>query len=197
VKNILILILISTFAFGLKTDKKVLIEEDSIDLKYLEYLVKHKVDSIRTSNKAKALLNDSILYIAAKHHSEYMLKNSILTHSERKREFRTSMSRVEYYKASYMRVGENVLNGYYLDVVIYEGVEYPAYTYNQLAFMVVDVWINSPGHFKNIKSKNFTHTAVAISADLNKKKIYVCQVFAGDIEENYKAQSSKEFFPYE
>jgi uncharacterized protein YkwD len=197
VKNLLLIIFIGLFSLGLKTDKKNLIGDGNIDVKYLEYKVKNKIDSIRISNKLKPLISDSILYLAAKHHSDYMLKNSILTHKEAKEKLRNSWNRVEYYKGSYLRVGENVLHTYYNEKVLFENRKYQAYTYKELVYLIVDLWVNSPGHLKNIKSKDFTHTALAISADEDEKEIYVCQVFAGDIGENYKAKTSKEFFPYE
>lgn len=193
-KFIFIIIL---FVFGLKAQDNQQSEVEDLDLKLLEYKVRHKIDSIRLANRINQLENDSILYLAAKHHSDYMVKNSKLTHKEARSDFRNSWDRVEYYKGAYNRIGENVLQTNYNKIVLHNGKKYKTNSIDKLANLMVKLWVDSQGHLNNIKNKEFTHTALAISADKNNDEVYACQVFAGDMHQNYKAKNSKEFFPYD
>ena len=48
------------------------IDIQNINKKYLEHLVKIKIDSLRKEKRCSPLFNDSILFTAASHHSRYM-----------------------------------------------------------------------------------------------------------------------------
>lgn len=68
-------------------------------------------------------------------------------------------------------------------------------TYNQTATDFAVMWVNSPGHYKNIITPDYNATGVAIWADKKTNRIYAVQKFA-DILYKYKFDENKNFFNY-
>src|ERR1051326_1256935 len=73
------------------------IDPNHFNIQYLEYLVKTKIDSIRSENGLYTLIDDSILYLAAKHHSDYLVKEKTIGHNEKRKKFSTPQKRVTHY----------------------------------------------------------------------------------------------------
>ena len=94
-------------------NKNLEISSINFNKKFLEHLIKIKVDSVRQAHNCKNLINDSILYIASSHHSEYMIENNKLSHYEDVDSLRTPQLRAEHYGAKNYGVGENVLKTSY------------------------------------------------------------------------------------
>ncbi|ASB49342.1 hypothetical protein CDL62_09405 [Alkalitalea saponilacus] len=97
---------------------------------------------------------DDKLARAAQRHANDMARRNFFSHTGSDR---SSVSdRVERQRFDWQRVGENLAEGFH-DVAT-----------------VVQGWINSPGHCKNIMNGNFTHIGAAVSRDGK----YWVQVFA-------------------
>lgn len=172
------------------------ISNTNFNKKYLEHLVKVKIDSLRTLHNCKPLVNDSILYVAASHHSKYMKKKKRIGHYETNKRTKTPQLRAEYYGAKGYSVGENVLTTYYnVTVKMKKGKKIKTSTYDKLSDAIVLGWKNSPGHFKNIITSSYQITGVSIEIDAAKKSVYACQKFAR-VRNKFSFEESKETFLY-
>lgn len=155
------------------------ISSNSFNRKLLEQLIKTKIDSVRNKNKKGDLLNDSILYLAANHHANYLLENNTLSHTEKNGKQKTPQARAEFFGAKNYLVGENVAFTYMkVNVKDKKGKFHINKTYEDLANDFVDMWIHSQGHFNNIVHSDYTLTAVAIAFNEKTNKVYAVQNFA-------------------
>ncbi|MEZ4722568.1 MAG: CAP domain-containing protein [Flavobacteriales bacterium] len=165
--------------------------------RYLEHLIKVKVDSVRAENDCKALVNDSILYVASQHHARYMAQYKRLTHDElESEECRTPQLRAEHYGAKNYQVGENALKtSFNVQVKSKKGKLFDGTTYGGLATSIVDGWVNSPGHFRNIITPGFNITGVTVAMTDDGKMLYACQKFAL-VAYRFELVESEAMFPY-
>ena len=86
---------------------------DKIDLYYtnlplLEHLIKSNIDSIRRQHHRPFLFNDSICYLAANDHGQYLMDLEEIRHFQSDSLKKTPQNRVEYYGAEGYRAGENI-----------------------------------------------------------------------------------------
>ncbi len=173
----------------------------NVNLKFIEHLIKIKIDSVRQSLDIKPLTNDSILYVAAKSHAEYMVEKSRLTHFEN--EFpkrRKPYDRVVWHGGlDYSIVAENVAMGILLTRTRLKHAKkedaHIADTYDRAASDIVESWIHSVKHYENIINPNVIFTGVAVGFNPDKNKLYVAQKF-GLRDWIYGAKENKEFFSY-
>lgn len=169
-----------------------------VNIRYLEHLVKEKVDSVRRENNLPALRNDSILYVAAKDHSGYMNDRDQLTHYENDiPEKQTPSLRVKFHGGDeFIGVGENVLFDFAFQPVNTKGVgTHTNSTYDQLAYDMVNMWVHSPPHYQNIITPTYQLTGVAITYNEKTDKFYSAQVF-GTIPGYAGGDENKTFFSY-
>lgn len=168
------------------------------DIPYLEHLVKIRVDAVRAKYNCTSLVNDSVLYVASVHHAAYMLSKGKLSHEETDSvRTRTPQLRAEYFGAGKdYSVGENVLyTSYNATVKGKKGEVFNTHSYEGLADAIVNGWVNSPGHFKNIVTLEYQVTGLAIAIDVEKKRVYACQKFA-KVYYRYQFEENKTLFPY-
>lgn len=146
----------------------------------LEQLIKEKIDSVRIKKNRKALSNDSVLYNAALHHSEYIKESGKLSHIETgKKEFKTPQDRADHYGAVNLLVGENILwTDYNVNLTSDRGKKFSGKTIESLANAIVTIWLESPEHYKNLLLKEYTLTGLAVVFDTTVNRVYVTQVFA-------------------
>ena len=69
-------------------------------------------------------------------------------------------------------------------------------TYEEAAAEMVEGWVHSPPHYKNILTPSFDLTGVAISVNPKDKSITGVQVF-GLAPQGYRPAKSSRFFPFE
>lgn len=197
--KILLLFLLVCLQYGFSQRPSDPIIPKQLNEKYLEHLIKIKIDSVRIKNGCKPLVNDSILFLAANFHSHYMLDNNRLTHTEEDQPtYRTPQLRAEAFGATNYYVGENALKTFANRDVTNKnptGKEktFNTNTYDGLANQMVDSWVNSPSHFKNIITPEYQVTGLSV-AYLD-GKIYACQKFA-QVLYTYSFEESKALFPY-
>lgn len=165
--------------------------------KYLEHLVKMGVDDVRKKHDCDVLVNDSILYVASDHHARYMNRKKRLTHTEVDSvTTRTPQLRAEYFGAKNYSVGENVLYvPFNSEVESKKGKTFDTHTYQGIAAAMVDSWVNSPGHFKNMITPDYQITGLSVSMDLENGRIYACQKFA-TVAFEFQFEENKEMFNY-
>lgn len=193
-KTYIIIFFLSFTLFGISQTP---IDINAIDLPYLEHLVKTKIDSVRQHYNCDPLINDSILYVAAKHHSFYMYKRSGITHFENEfPETKTPQLRAEHFGAKNYYVGENVLStSYNTTIKDKKNKTHNTRTYEGLADAIVSGWVNSPGHFKNIITPEYQITGIAFEVHKFDRILYACQKFA-TVPYTYAFDESKEMFNY-
>ena len=183
--------------FALSQTQTTEINKYSVNTKFLEHLIKIKVDSVRAIYDAKPLINDSILYVASKGHADWMNSNNKFSHFEKKNPImKTPQLRAEFNGAVNYRVGENIIKSYLgKNIEDKKGKNYINRTYADLAKDFVNGWVNSPPHFANIKTKEYEVTGVSISINKETSLVYAVQKFAV-IDFRYEFQENKEMFSY-
>lgn len=177
------------------------IDTTNINLPFLEYLVKGKIDSLRKSKTFNALINDSILYMAAKEHADYMRKEAEISHYHKSDpNKKTPQKRAEFYGAKNYFVGENVALIYIYTPSYYaherKSETHIVTSYDQAAHDFVVNWVNSRGHYANMLTESYEITAVAISFDPSEKALYAVQMFA-EVDKSYELKKNDRLFPYD
>lgn len=169
----------------------------AVNEKYLEHLIKVKIDSVREAHQLPILINDSILYVAAKYHANWMNRNRKFSHYEREVANReTPQERVMFFGGETYQVGENIIKSYVGKLIEpKKGRKYINESYEDLANDFVEGWVNSPGHYKNIITKDYQLTGVAVSINEKKSLVYAVQKFAW-IPGVYAFQENKNMFAY-
>jgi len=155
----------------------------------LELKIKNSIDSLRISRRLPVLKWDSILNMAARDQSFYMNSKKTSTHEQKWSRKKTPLKRIKFYKGKGYTPGENVAY-----IPLYSpirsskakssAIEYVK-TYDQAAKIIINSWLNSPGHFKNIINSDYALTGVGVSIDINSHLIYATQVFS-----NYNNKSN-------
>jgi uncharacterized protein YkwD len=160
------------------------IHVSSVNLPYLEYLVKAQVDSVRRSKGLSPLVSDSILYLAAKDQAQYLQDKAGISHYQKSNKKKTPQNRAELYGAVNYLTGENVLS-------------YPLEkTYIATARRMVKGWVNSPGHYRNIVHNAYQVTGVALVPHQKNGNFIAVQVFA-KVLWRYTFQTNRSLFPYD
>lgn len=177
--------------------QKTRVSNEQFNEEYLEHLVKVRVDDVRAKHACKALVNDSILYVASKHHAGYMQRKRRMSHFENDIDsMKTPQLRVDHFGGENYAVGENVLmTDYDVDLTGKKGKKFDGRYYESLADAIVNGWVNSPGHFKNIITPEYQITGVTVAIDKEKKRLYACQKFAR-VPYQYTFEESKTLFSY-
>ena len=116
----------------------------------------------------------------AKKHSRWMARTQQLTHRSTVAGSATLKQRVKKAGVKFRTGSENIgmVHRYQIDnrrfkilnsgsckFATYEGQPLPAHSYASLARHAVSLWMNSPGHRKNILDKRVTKTSTAVAFD--------------------------------
>ncbi|MDD2197991.1 MAG: CAP domain-containing protein [Bacteroidales bacterium] len=163
---------------------------DTPNSKYLEHLIKQKVDSIRVKNKLPSLVNETTLYLASRDHVRYLTQKDDLSHyqQESKRK-RTYHERAIKYGAEDYYVSENI-------GIVKISRRKETLSYNQAANRIVSDWVESNSGVANIIAKS--HAIVGIASWYNKDdhEFRVVANFAA-VTKDYKPQRDTTYFPFE
>ncbi len=161
--------------------------------KFLEHLIKVRIDSVRKVYQCSSLYNDSILYVASKHHSRYMDSTGVFLHEEPGNlNTLTPQKRAEYYGAKNYNVGENIIKVHYRKSY----KPFNTFEYEGIADAIVDGWVHSKGHFENMIRCAYQVTGVSVQLNLDSNLIYACQKFASLSGEKEFTENIN-FFPTE
>jgi len=175
------------------------IDPDNFNKALLEHFIKVRIDSVRHGKGLGMLQNDSFLYKAAVDQATYLTKKSEIGHTQPGRKKGNPMDRAHYYHADYPMIGENVARIFYLSNMRMKKVSNkPVFvrTYEEAAIDMVEGWVHSPPHYKNILTKDFDLTGVAISVNPKDKSITGVQVF-GMAPHGYQPAKASVFFPFD
>ena len=137
--------------------------------KELERRILQLTNEARRKNHLPSLDWDNNLAFKAREKSDDMLKKNYFSHTSP--EGKTVKDRMQEEKpASYRtisQVGENIYMGSRFDY---------ATDIKTQARLIVDGWMTSPGHRKNMLDPNYTHLGVGVAA--RGKDCYATQIFA-------------------
>ncbi|NOQ71934.1 MAG: hypothetical protein GQ574_08030 [Crocinitomix sp.] len=142
-----------------------------------EYVLK-EVNKHRKKAKVHPLYNDPLLLPAANDHAGYMSRKDKLTHYQRNKEKKTPKNRVDFYGEQFAVVGENCLQNW-----LKMGRKQDIKNCEELAKVLVTSWRNSPPHYANMISEDYSTTYTAVKIN-EKGKIYACQLFGSDAYKN-------------
>jgi len=133
----------------------------------------------------------------AKKHSQWMAKTQQLTHKSTVAGSATLKQRVKKAGVKFRTGSENIgmVHRYQIDnrrfkilsssscqFATYEGKALPAHSYASLARHSVDLWMNSPGHRKNILDRRVKKVSTAVAFDPKAKycgRFWLTQNFIG------------------
>src|SRR5688572_23804532 len=136
------------------------------DLKKLEWLTHESVNTLRTDKTLSALAWDDVLYRAAKDQADFLIREKKISHTQKTKGKRTPAERVKIHGGTVFKiVGENIVAvslGAQLSV---KGRKLSTVTYHAAAHAMAQLWKSSAGHYKNILSKKYNCTALAITYD--------------------------------
>lgn len=158
----ILLLLSSYYSFSQLSDK------DETLLRRELYLL---INTLRTDlGKAPLQLNDT-LQKAAENHSDYMVKNNILSHTQRRSKYATPKDRVSAFSGdNFDVVGENIL---------YSSPQTFPLNKNKIKALANEMfksWKNSPGHYANMINTEYTHGDFGFTVDVKKQIVYATHV---------------------
>jgi uncharacterized protein YkwD len=138
--------------------------------KELERRIFQLTNDARRKNGLSTLTSDDNLALKAREKSDDMLQKNYFSHTSP--EGKTLNDRFQEEKPASIRnisrIGENIYMASRLDYTT---------DIKTQARLIVDGWMTSPGHRRNILDPNYTHLGVGVSA--RDKMCYATQVFAG------------------
>lgn len=152
-------------SFFQRKDVNSKIDLKNMDKDLLEAAIFFASNEVRKKKRKKEFQFDSILLKAARSHSDAMNKGDFFNHTNKKnRKFRTTLDRIERAGGGFIAMAENIakVNVYALgkkgtyfvnekgNKVNAEGKPIQTKTYKQLAQDVLDKWMNSKGHKRNL-----------------------------------------------
>ncbi|MEE4197542.1 MAG: CAP domain-containing protein [Bacteroidales bacterium] len=157
------------------------IDYQNIDYGYLEQQIKIGIDGLREEKGLPPLANDSILFLAAQHHAEYLLETDNTGHYQPENpEMRTPHQRIVFYGGNFPGTAENVAQTYLFTPVGEKELpeEHVVLTdYRDAANHLVQGWKNSEGHYQNIIDPGFNSTGVSVSYNPKTLALYAVQTF--------------------
>ena len=166
---------------------------DNLNIKYLEHLIKIKVDSIRVENKLERLINDTILYLSSRDHARYLTRTDDLSHYQMgSRRKRTYHERAVRFGAEDYYVSENLGK---MNLSEYFSKNDSKLTYDLIARSIIDKWVASEGAMANILAPSHAIIGVAVWYDKDQRELRVASSFA-TVTKFYKTQKSNVYFPY-
>lgn len=156
------------------------------------------MDSVRAAYNLPSLVNDSILYVAAQYHGNYLKRTGSFSHYEEDVPLmRTPQNRVDSFGAVNYLAGENLVKSYIQKPVSSKKSKRVSLhrSYQDISWALVDAWVHSPGHFANIITPSYEITGVAISMDTTTGQVIAVQKFAHVLFQ-YEFEENEQMFYY-
>lgn len=151
---------------------------DSVNLTFVENLVRKGIDSVRIVAGLNPLQPDSALMLAAYDHAYWLARQRTISHYQPLAAKSNVQKRAEFYGGSMFLCGENIAASYIDDLMADKsGRTYRNITYRQLADEFVGLWINSASHNTNIINPVYGFTGIGISYHPQTRRIVAVQVF--------------------
>lgn len=138
----------------------------------LEWLTFKAVNSLREQKKLPDLVWDDVLYRAAIDHAQYLITEKKISHYQTIKGKKTPAERVKIHGGSvYTIAGENIIEITLGGQTLSKGAILSTVTYESAASAMAALWKSSPGHYKNIISKSYNCTALAVAYDSSQQRL--------------------------
>lgn len=143
-----------------------------------------EVHELVNEERLKASLNrlafDSALADVARSHSQDMATNTFFAHDNLNGQSPTDRTDAAGYSCinqGYYGVGENIFKGWLFSAIMtYQSTSTKAYfALDEIAQVVVDGWMNSPGHRKNMLTARYTKEGIGIGINPDTEAVLVTQ----------------------
>lgn len=203
-KIILFFLLIGIVSTQVKAQTDIAIDPSNLSSRYLTYLIKLGIDSVRNIKRLPPLQFDGQLEAAAQDHALYLLSNPNAGHYQKIQNKRSVSDRISFYGGSFKRTGENIQQSFLIEQInLYKHIDNYTFRngyYRQTARNIVAGWVSSPPHYKNLLQPDFRYTGVAIGYDTLNNVLQVVQVFSdqGTYDASYEfIAKPSEVFQYQ
>lgn len=181
-----------------KAASQTLVPANGIDQPFLEKAIREEVNFHRCRAGLRPVGDaGNNLAIQAQKHSIWMAKTQQLTHRSTVPGASTLQQRVRNAGVKARTGSENIgmvhryqidnrrfkiLNASACQFATFEGQKLPAHSYASLARHIVNLWMESPGHRRNILDRGVTKMSAAVAFDPNAQycgRFWVTQNFVG------------------
>lgn len=155
------------------------IDINVIDFRLLNQLVHMGINEVRKSKGTEALTPNDILYAAARDHNNYMMQHDQLTHYQNNNpNKKTVMNRVQSFGGNlFNMMGENVQYKGFPVRTMGHRKEIITGTYLQAASDLVENWVNSLGHYKNLINPKYKYVGTEVGWNPENASLFATQVF--------------------
>jgi uncharacterized protein YkwD len=123
----------------------------------IDSLVLIKVNQYRNSKGLESVIFSDVNFKSASHHTNYMVKNSVITHSEDT--LVDPSDRLKFYGCTFTNFGENIL----LTNKNFKSND-PEMN-DKIATEIVNIWKKSPGHNKILLDKRFRYIGTSTALE--------------------------------
>ena len=158
-------------------------ESENFDSRYLEYLIKKKVDSLFASKHYKPLVSDSGLYIVAKDHANYLKDRNIVSDTQIDSEQPSFGSQLKFGRNASENSNEYIIR-------LEFGKSYATLAqniYKRISELIKD---------QIIGRQKFQTTGVALSVSSDGKNLTIVHILTGQLGK-FVFRENQNFFPYD
>ena len=151
----------------------------TFDATLLANLINYGVNEVRQRKGVGTLEAHSILNQAALDQNNYQIQADNLTHYQNNPAKKTVKERVLSFGGKFLAVGENVQFKGFPIRTWGASKEIITPTYIEAAEELIQNWIDSPGHYKNMINPSYVYVGTAVGWNPENNAIFATQVFGG------------------
>lgn len=161
-----------------EADPQRIIDVRAIDFELLNLLVHNGINEVRNSKGVRDLSPHPILTSAALDHNEYQIRFDQLTHYQQSPDKKSVKDRIISFGGTQFRsMGENVQYQGFPSRISGGQRQTITNSYHQTAQTLVQNWVNSPGHYRNLINPNFDLVGTAVGWNPENASLFATQVF--------------------
>ena len=142
-----------------------------------------KINSIRSNSNSGELDKSEVAINASQKHAKYLSKQRKITHYQKNTKNKKVTDRIDNYTDKFIyAAGENIAQSYIFKPSFYinnkgHRVTSSDSTYEDLAETIVEIWVNSLPHYKNIIKPEYELSGISSIILPDQLKVIVVQVF--------------------
>ncbi len=142
------------------------------------------LNELRAQKKLQPLIfGNAIIDSASFDQARYMKKHNVIGHEQNNRKKSIPLQRVQYYGGIFNTVGENCIL-IFIDTPMktkYNNKLILIKSEKEIAEALFFGWKNSPKHYKNMVTKEYTCAGLGYSFNARENQLYCTQVFGGNV----------------
>ena len=160
-----------------------LISIKNFDYNYLNQQIHKKINSIRSNSNIGELDKNEVAKNASQIHAKYLSKQTKISHYQKNTINKTVTDRIDNYTDKFIyAAGENIAQSYIFKPSFYinnkgHRVVSSDSTYEDLAETIVEIWVNSSPHYKNIIKPEYELSGISSIILPDQLRVIVVQVF--------------------